>query len=73
MRIRLNGETHDLPDGLTLLQLLERLGLLKPNVPLRRQGLAVERNREVVPSSQFAETPLRDGDALEIVTAFPGG
>lgn len=73
MRIRLNGEQREVPDGTTVLALLMDSGLIKPGLPPNRQGVAVERNREVIPGSQLAEVRLAPGDELEIVTAFPGG
>jgi len=36
-------------------------------------GIAVARNREVVPRSQWGSTPLAAGDVVEIVTAAAGG
>jgi sulfur carrier protein len=36
-------------------------------------GIAVARNREVVPRSQWASTPLATRDMVEIVTAAAGG
>ena len=38
-----------------------------------RAELAVERNREVVPRSRFAEVTLREGDRIEIVNFVGGG
>ena len=35
--------------------------------------LAIERNGEIVPRSQFADVQLQDGDKLEIVGAVGGG
>lgn len=35
--------------------------------------IAVERNGEIVPRSRYGETPLADGDRLEIVGAVGGG
>lgn len=35
--------------------------------------LAIERNGEIVPRSQFSETLLANGDVLEIVGAVGGG
>lgn len=35
--------------------------------------LAIEKNGEIVPRSQFADTFLQDGDQLEIVGAVGGG
>jgi len=36
-------------------------------------GIAVARNREVVPRSQWVATPLVARDVVEIVTAAAGG
>ena len=36
-------------------------------------GIAVARNREVVPRSTWHETSLEPGDHIEIVTAAAGG
>lgn len=73
MIIRFNGNNRDVPDGVRLLEWLVSEGVLRPDIPPRRQGVAVERNREVVPASQLAEVRLAEGDELEVVTAFPGG
>jgi sulfur carrier protein len=35
--------------------------------------LAIERNGEIVPRSQFADVLLQEGDKLEIVGAVGGG
>ncbi len=37
------------------------------------EGIAVARNREVVPRSEWATTPLSPRDVVEIVTAAAGG
>jgi len=66
MRICVNGETTDLPDGLTVADLVERLGL-------HPRRVAVERNRRLVRRATFADTPLADNDAIEIVTLVGGG
>ncbi|MCK9282978.1 MAG: sulfur carrier protein ThiS [Rhodocyclaceae bacterium] len=44
-------------------------------VSLQLQGkrVAVECNGEIVPRSRHGETPLNDGDRLEIVVAVGGG
>lgn len=66
MRIRVNGDVRDLPESLTISELLDSL-------KLRRDGIAVELNKEIVPKVRHAETALKDGDALEIVTFVGGG
>ena len=66
MRIQLNGEALDLPDGATVADLLVRLDLAGKRV-------AVELNLDIVPRSQHGATTLRDGDRVEVVHAIGGG
>lgn len=66
MRIQLNGEALDLPDGLSVADLLERLALTGKRV-------AVELNLDIVPRSQHATTRLGAGDRVEVVHAIGGG
>jgi sulfur carrier protein len=40
---------------------------------LAGKRIAMERNGEIVPRSQFAHCLLQDGDRLEIVVAVGGG
>jgi len=40
---------------------------------LAGKRIAMERNGEIVPRSQFAQCLLQDGDHLEIVVAVDGG
>ena len=40
---------------------------------LAGKRIAMERNGEIVPRSQFAQCMLQDGDRLEIVAAVGGG
>ena len=35
--------------------------------------VAVEINEDIVPRKRFGETPIRDGDRIEIVTFVGGG
>jgi sulfur carrier protein len=65
MRVTVNGETKDLPDGTTLATLIEQLKLVPRNV-------AIELNRRLVRSEKYA-TAIHDGDAIEIVTFVGGG
>lgn len=66
VRIQLNGESTELPAGLTVAGLLERLG-----VPA--YGVAVERNRQVVRRADHADCVLEDGDQIEVVQFVGGG
>ncbi len=64
--IVLNGEPRALAEDTTVAALVTALGLAP-------QQVAVEKNREIVPRSAHAQTILRDGDQLEIVTFVGGG
>lgn len=64
--IHLNGEPQEVPGGLTLVALLERL-----NLPSDR--VAVERNLKIVPRNRWRETLIQAGDRLEVVHFVGGG
>jgi len=64
--IHVNGEMKEIPEGLSLSALLERL-----NLPPDR--VAVERNLEIVPRRSWSETMIREGDRLEVVQFVGGG
>lgn len=66
LEIHVNGVPRRLATPLTVAALLEREGLAGKRV-------AVERNGEIVPKSQHAETPVETGDRIEIVVAVGGG
>lgn len=40
---------------------------------LDKQAVAVELNREVIPKRLHENTPLNDGDTIELVTLVGGG
>ena len=64
--IVVNGKAMDVPDGLSLDELLTRLGV-------KREFTAVAVNRDVTPKSGYASTRLADGDKIEIVRPMGGG
>ncbi len=66
MKLFVNGEAAEMPEGATVAALLEQLGL-------PQKGVAVERNREIVPKSAYWETRLAEGDRIEIVQFVGGG
>lgn len=66
MRIIVNGTPREIPDGLTVAELLPHLGFPSTRV-------AVERNREVVRKTDREAVALAEGDVLEIVTFVGGG
>jgi sulfur carrier protein len=66
MRIEINDRPRDVPEGITVAALLAQLEVKQPHV-------AFEVNLEVVPRARHAETELREGDRLEVVTLVGGG
>ncbi|MFF2843750.1 sulfur carrier protein ThiS [Paenarthrobacter sp. NPDC057981] len=78
MNIKLNGTVHEVIDGASVSSVvtavtgraLDHRGQAADGGKL---GVAVARNSEVVPRSQWAATALADGDELELVTAVQGG
>jgi len=66
MNLFVNGEPASAAEGATVETLLEQMGL-------PQKGVAVERNREIVPRSLYATTPIADGDRIEIVQFVGGG
>lgn len=66
MQVLLNGEPFRVDDGATVADLVARLG----GDP---RGIAIERNREIVPKSEHARTRLEEGDRLEVVQFVGGG
>ncbi len=70
MNLHINGEEQafadQTPAAFTLATLIESLAM-KPD------RVAVELNREIVPRDRWPQTPLKDGDRLEIVHFVGGG
>jgi sulfur carrier protein len=66
MVVTVNGKPMELPQGLTIEDLLVRLA-----VP--RQFTAVALNREIAPKASYTTTVLSEGDKIEIVRPMGGG
>lgn len=64
--IIVNGHERPLPEGGTLLDVLEQAGLAG-------RPVAVELDGEVVPRSRFGVCRLSGGERIEIVTFVGGG
>jgi len=64
--VTINGETRQLDASVSVAVLLSGMGL-------DPKKIAVERNQEIVPRSQYGETAVGDGDRLEIVQFIGGG
>jgi sulfur carrier protein len=66
MRLTVNGKDQDVSAGFTVGSLLDTLAL-------RRDGIAVALNDDVVPRAEHGTRTLSDGDRLEIIVAVAGG
>jgi sulfur carrier protein len=67
MRIELNGEARELPEGAMLDLAVRESGAEGA------RGVAVALDGEVVPRSEWERTPLREGQAVEVLAAIQGG
>ncbi len=66
MTVQLNGDTLTVASDATVTTLLEHLNV-------KQQRVVVELNRRIIAKSDYADTALTDGDALEIIQFVPGG
>ena len=67
MIILVNGKSTDIGNPNNLAQYLQAIGLSKKN------SIAVALNKEIVSRELYQQTPLFEGDELEIVKAIGGG
>ena len=66
MKITVNGEFREIPDGLTVAALLEHLEMTAERV-------AIERNLDILPRTKWQETAVQPDDRYEIVHLVGGG
>jgi len=66
IRIVVNGDVRQVPQGLTLESLLDWLGV-------ERNRVAVELNRQIVRQPEWPGTAICEGSELEIVQFVGGG
>ncbi|MBC2603511.1 sulfur carrier protein ThiS [Puniceicoccus vermicola] len=67
MKVTLNNDSHEVTPDTTLISFLQKLGQ-EP-----KAGMAVAINDEVVPSSEWSERLLEDGDRILLIQATQGG
>jgi sulfur carrier protein len=65
MKVRVNGKTEDIPQT-TVLDLLKARNV-------EPQMVSVEHNLKILEKEEFATTPLRDGDSIELLYYMGGG
>ena len=66
MTVTINGERHELPEGIAVTALLEHLGMLHERV-------AIERNLTILPRADWNQTQVQPNDSFEIVHFVGGG
>lgn len=66
MKVTLNGESKECPEGITIENLLDLYKIDKNRV-------AVELNLRIIPRKELSKRVLRDEDLLEVVTFVGGG
>ena len=66
LEIVVNGEERRVPEGSTVLDLLDELGR-------HPRTVAVEHNGDILPRERYEATRLEEGDRLEIVGFVQGG
>ena len=64
--VHLNGAARSFPEAVSVARLIADLDLAGKRI-------AVERNGEIVPRSQFESVSVSDGDRIEVVIAVGGG
>ena len=65
MQVFINQTPHDLPEGFSIAQALETIGFKPP--------YAVALNLSFIPKTQYAATPLKPGDRIEVISPITGG
>ncbi len=65
MNVKVNGQAREVPDGTTVLSLLESIKLAPDKV-------AIELNRRLLKTEKYG-SPLNENDEIEIVTFVGGG
>ena len=66
MKITINGELREIPDGLSVAALLRHLEMTAERV-------AIERNLDILPRAKWQETMVQPDDRFEIVHLVGGG
>ncbi|MBU1627485.1 sulfur carrier protein ThiS [bacterium] len=66
MEITVNGEKLSIETAITMSNLLDELNI-------KREALAVELNKNILPKSEYDTKIIIDGDMLEIIQFVGGG
>jgi sulfur carrier protein len=66
LKVVINGSASEVPVGLNVAGLLAHLGIVADRV-------AIERNLDILPRTQWEQTQVASGDQFEIVHLVGGG
>jgi thiamine biosynthesis protein ThiS len=66
MDIIFNGKAREIQDGICIQELLDQM-------QLDCMQVVVEHNNNIIPRQRLAETPLTNGDSLEVIHFVGGG
>lgn len=66
MNVVINGEQREIPDGMNVAEMLGHLGM-------PRDRVAIERNLNILPRTNWNETRVEANDRFEIVHFVGGG
>jgi sulfur carrier protein len=66
MNVIINGEQREIPEGVSVPEMLEHLGM-------PRERVAIERNLNILPRANWNETRVEPNDKFEIVHFVGGG
>lgn len=64
--MKVNGETFEFRDGMTVSNLIAEMGFSEAMV-------AVELNLDILPRDSFSSTVLKENDCIEVVRFVGGG
>jgi len=68
VKVLLNGDPHELPEGATVADAVDASG-----APESRAGVAVAVDGEVVPRGEWTSALLGEGQRVEVLQAVQGG
>jgi sulfur carrier protein len=66
MMVNVNGDPREVPEGLSVTDLLDHL-------KMRSDRVAIERNLDILPRALWNETQVQPNDSFEIVQFVGGG
>ena len=66
MKLLINGETREFPEGMSLEEVIKQLGV-------RKETVVAEVNRQIIQNEKRADCRLSEGDQVELIQFVGGG